>query len=119
MLHPVLAHDLTVLHVIEPILQYSGAGYMMGGIDIEGLEDELKQQAVVKLNDFANRCGAKCCVEVGHSVSAIVDKADELKADLIVIGSHGKHGLGLLLGSTASGVMHHAKCDVVVVRLQN
>lgn len=120
MLSPILAHDLTILHVIEPILQYSGAGYMMGGgLDFDGFEDQRKKDARVKLEEFSAKCKGKYGVEVGNSVSVIIDKADELKADLIIIGSHGKHGLGLLLGSTASGVMHHAKCDVMVVRLKN
>ena len=35
----------------------------------------------------------------------------------IVVGSHGRHGLALLLGSTASGVLHGAKCDVLAVRI--
>ena len=39
--------------------------------------------------------------------------------DLIVVGSHGRHGLALLLGSTADAVLHHAKCDVMAVRLQD
>ena len=42
-----------------------------------------------------------------------------LLLDLIVIGSHGRHGLALLLGSTANSVLHHARCDVLAVRLQN
>jgi len=38
--------------------------------------------------------------------------------DLIVVGSHGRHGLSLLLGSTSTGVLHGAKCDVLAVRIQ-
>ena len=37
--------------------------------------------------------------------------------DLIVVGSHGRHGLALLLGSTANSILHHAPCDVLAVRL--
>lgn len=39
--------------------------------------------------------------------------------DLIIVGSHGRHGLALLLGSTANDVLHHAPCDVLAVRLPN
>jgi len=38
-------------------------------------------------------------------------------ADLIVVGSHGRHGLSLLLGSTANAVLHGAPCDVLAVRI--
>lgn len=49
----------------------------------------------------------------------IVRIAEQEHIDLIVVGSHGRHGLALLLGSTASSVLHHAKCDVMAVRLQD
>jgi len=47
----------------------------------------------------------------------IVDEARRWKADLIVIGSHGRHGLDrLLVGSVAEGVLRHAPCGVEIVR---
>jgi universal stress protein A len=48
----------------------------------------------------------------------IVRIACQEGVDLITVGSHGRHGLGLLLGSTANGVLHHAKCDVMAIRLR-
>lgn len=56
-------------------------------------------------------------VVIGSPRTEILYLAQEHGADLIVVGSHGRHGLGLLLGSTASSVLHHAKCDVLAVRL--
>lgn len=47
----------------------------------------------------------------------IVLLAENQNVDLIIVGSHGRHGLGLLLGSTANGVLHYAKCDVMAIRL--
>ena len=49
----------------------------------------------------------------------IIRIAEQEHIDLIVVGSHGRHGLALLLGSTANSILHHAKCDVLAVRLQN
>lgn len=49
----------------------------------------------------------------------IVRLAERERVDLIVIGSHGRHGLALLLGSTANDVLHHASCDVMAVRLRD
>lgn len=48
----------------------------------------------------------------------ILEQAKKLHTDLIVMGSHGRHGISLLLGSTANGVIHHAQCDVFVVRVK-
>lgn len=47
----------------------------------------------------------------------IYQLAEQQAVDLIVVGSHGRHGLALLLGSTADGVLHHAHCDVLAVRV--
>lgn len=56
-------------------------------------------------------------VEVGSIKTELlrVAKADE--ADLIVLGSHERHGLALLLGSTEKSILHKAACDVLAVRL--
>ncbi len=49
----------------------------------------------------------------------IIRIANQESVDLIIVGSHGRHGLALLLGSTASGVLHHAQCDVLAIRLED
>jgi nucleotide-binding universal stress UspA family protein len=50
-------------------------------------------------------------------VAALLNYADQEKADLIVIGTRGRSGLSkMLLGSVASGVVTFAPCPVVVVR---
>ncbi len=44
--------------------------------------------------------------------------AETIGADLIVVGSHGRHGLSLLLGgSTPNDVLHGAQCDVLAVHI--
>jgi universal stress protein A len=43
--------------------------------------------------------------------------AEEQQVDLVVTGSHGRHGLALILGSTANAILHGAKCDVLAVRI--
>ena len=52
----------------------------------------------------------------GPPWTEIVDSAREWRADLIVIGTHGRSGLTrLVFGSTAEGVTRHAPCPVIVV----
>lgn len=53
----------------------------------------------------------------GEPRQEIVRIAGQENVDLIVVGSHGRHGLALLFGSTANGVLRHAQCDVLAVRL--
>jgi nucleotide-binding universal stress UspA family protein len=49
--------------------------------------------------------------------SAIVDYAEKNRIDLIVVGTKGRSGFKkLLLGSVASGVVHHARCPVMIVK---
>jgi universal stress protein A len=83
-------------------------------------EEEAVNQSRTHITREAARFGvdAKSVhVSIGGPAAQIVDTAESLGADLIVVGSHGKHGLGLLLGSTANGVLHQAKCDVLTVRI--
>jgi universal stress protein A len=57
-------------------------------------------------------------VALGAPAHEIRAAAEEVGADLIVLGTHGRHGLGLLLGSTANGVLHGATSDVLAVRVR-
>lgn len=57
-------------------------------------------------------------IEAGLPASKVVAYAEQQGADLIVTGSHGKRGFSLLLGSVASGILHKAKCDVLLHRIQ-
>src|SRR5436190_14198443 len=53
----------------------------------------------------------------GTAESRIIETAEEMHADLIVIGSHGyKAWERMLLGSVSNSVVHHAPCSVLVVR---
>ena len=56
-------------------------------------------------------------VHVGQAAEVIARLADELKCDLIVMGSHGRGGIaGLIMGSVASRVLHLAPCPVLLVK---
>jgi len=54
---------------------------------------------------------------VGEPVESVAEAAGDWRADLVVIGSHGRDGVDrFLLGSVAEGVARHAPCPVLVVR---
>jgi nucleotide-binding universal stress UspA family protein len=54
-------------------------------------------------------------VRIGDPWRAILEVSDEVDADLIVVGSHGYHGLDRLLGTTAARVANMATRNVLVV----
>jgi universal stress protein A len=106
-----------VIHVIEPLSFAYGGDIPM---DFSGIQDEIYQQASQQLERFAQKNNvdeAHRHIVMGRPETEIHDKAEELKVDLIVVGSHGRHGLALLMGSTANGVLHGAKRDVLAVRV--
>jgi len=109
---------LTLLHVVE----YMPMAYVdeIPPLESVGLNEALEQAAIDKLHALQDRLRpveVDVRVETGIAKHEVVRVAEELAADLIVIGSHGRHGMQLLLGSTANGVLHLAGCDVLAVRV--
>jgi universal stress protein A len=107
--------DLSIVHVVEPLPGYSYA--YLGIEDIEGQLIEEARQSMAKVAEQLNVNKDKQFIEVGPTKTKILKVADDVNADLIICGSHGRHGLSLLLGSTANAVLHGAKCDVMTIRL--
>jgi nucleotide-binding universal stress UspA family protein len=52
----------------------------------------------------------------GSPEQKIVEEAKRWKADMIVVGCHGRGFWGRMLGSVSDAVVHHAPCSVLVVR---
>ena len=76
---------------------------------------KMSQKALGKA--FAAKIKAKIEVHVGDAYEMIVETARKKKADIIVMGSHGRTGLTrLFMGSVTSRVIGHAPCSVMVVR---
>ena len=109
--------ELHVVHVIEPLsLAYGGDVPM----DLSTVQEQIQDQAAVHLREFSatlNVPETRQHLIFGRPESEIQRTAEEAGADIIVVGSHGRHGLALLLGSTANGVLHGASCDVLAVRV--
>lgn len=74
---------------------------------MKGIKDDLSKS----LQDVRTE------VRFGSPAEIIVDIASSEKVDLLVVGSHGKHGAKkFYLGSVSSKVISHAPCDVLVVK---
>lgn len=82
-------------------------------------QNELEKESEERLNAVKDKVSIELHTHLvsGSPKREILNLVEELKADLLVVGSHGKHGVELLLGSTANAVLHGAKCDVLTVRI--
>lgn len=106
-----------IIHVIEPLSFAYGGDIPM---DFSGIQEEIHQQARQQLASFGashNVPEERQHIVLGRPEVEIHALAEDLGAELIVVGSHGRYGLALLMGSTANGVLHGASCDVLAVRV--
>jgi universal stress protein A len=86
-----------------------------------GIEARAVERATAWLSDLVERFGIDASavnVIIGTPAVEIRQLAEKIGADLVVLGTHGRHGLGLMLGSTANAVLHGAPCDVLAVKVR-
>ncbi|MBJ6138035.1 universal stress protein [Marinobacter litoralis] len=108
---------LILAHVVEPV------GYAYGGdipMDLSELQDQLDKAAKEQLSKYGEQYGISPedqVVTVGRPESEIHRLVADHDIDLTIVGSHGRKGIQLLLGSTANGVLHGTECDVLAIRI--
>ena len=112
---------LSLVHILDNIPMPDTSYGTISPLDYE-TENVLLEQNKTKLNQL----GATLNVPEnqrwliwGSPKDEICALAEQENIDLIIVGSHGRHGLALLLGSTANGVLHYAPCDVLAIRLKH
>jgi nucleotide-binding universal stress UspA family protein len=112
-----------ILHVVEPIktayYPEMTPPYPMDFGDIAKRRMEAGRKLVTRTSNRLIAAGfvAQSSVRQGHPRTAIVEAAGKWRANLIVVGSHGRKGLAkLLLGNVSEYVARHAPCSVQIVR---
>jgi len=112
---------LSIIHVLDNIPMPDTNYGAVIALDKDSAYDLLEEEKAKFMQfgdqlkiDMANRW-----LVCGVPKQEIIQIAGQEVVDLIVVGSHGRHGLALLLGSTANSVLHYAKCDVMAIRLQD
>ena len=113
--------DVHLVTVISPISHAFGGLDAGGGYMVANLEQDIRKKTLVIMSDWAKELAipqSSVHVKTGSAAAEIKATAENIEASLIVIGTHGRHGLGLILGSTANGVLHGVGCDVLAVRIQ-
>lgn len=109
---------LALIHVVDfqpPVALGLGWTEMAGG-EMPG--KDLEKPALAELKQLAGELGVSnsdLLARHGDPKSRILEAAEENGTDLIVVGSKSRRGIGRLLGSTANGVVHAARCAVLTV----
>ena len=108
---------ISLCHILEPL------AFTYGGdipVDLSDVQNQLQQQATERLATFAQQLPVSSAdqhIVLGHPAQEMHNLAKQGNIDLIVVGSHGRHGLALIFGSTSNSVLHGASCDVLAVRI--
>ena len=110
---------VVLLNVIQPPIITSEYA-----LPVEAVQEVIittEKDATARLTDYSGifqsaGLGVEAIVRHGPPVYAILEEAEKVQADFIIMGSHG-HGkiYDLLVGSTASGVIKGAKCGVIIM----
>jgi nucleotide-binding universal stress UspA family protein len=113
--------QLLLVHVLAPPLPIAGEGYISPNVyeDLENSARKYAEKHLSVLQAKARKAGVKAVALLLEGVvhEEIARAAKSKKADLIVIGTHGRTGLAeFFLGSVASRVAAVASCPVMTVR---
>jgi universal stress protein A len=109
--------QISLIHVVEyAAYLYPPDTPIPFDLDLEQQFIEKARENLASVAEQNSLKDASRFIEVGSPAMEIVRVGREEGVDLIVLGSHGRHGLQRILGSTASGVLHGAECDVLAVR---
>jgi nucleotide-binding universal stress UspA family protein len=113
---------IVCVHVVEPVVPAVGYTGMADPLPIADISEQLEDSAERELPlitdcEELNGLEVEDLIVHGDAAAEIVRVAGERAADLIVISSHGRTGLGrMIFGSTAEAVVRHASCPVLVVK---
>jgi nucleotide-binding universal stress UspA family protein len=107
--------DLNLVHVLFPLDSVS-PGVVWGDVTDEQREKQIRKEFdnLVTEQDLA---GVNTVIRSGDPGLGIAEYAAEIGAELIIVPSHGYHGVKrFILGSVAERVIRHAGCSVLVLR---
>ena len=112
------ASELIVIHVVEPVVVDSTYD-LLPAID-SNIDNILVERSKLFLTEILKKNGLaknELLIPIGSTKAEIHRAAKEKGVDLIVIGTHGRHGVAMLLGSTANAILHGTSCDTLSVKI--
>jgi universal stress protein A len=107
--------ELVVVHVVQTYASALSAGLPLYA-DEEEVRASMQQQASDLRAEGFNATAKVVTTPTTQPAHAICDIAEQVEADLIVVGTHGHTALGsLLVGSVTQRLLHISPCPVVAV----
>lgn len=110
---------LSITHVVDYAPLIYGGGEFAIPLDVT-LEETLEKQATLSLKKQGEALAIpeeQQWTRMGNAKNEIIQLAQHIQADLIVIGAYDRYGFALLLGSTANAIIQTLPCDVLTVRV--
>lgn len=114
---------ITVVDLAVPLAVDIYTGYLPSTLEIEQASKENAERILSNTKEKIHSLFPDAAffltteIAIGSPESKIVETAARMKADLIIVGSHGYNRLErILLGSISDSVVHHAPCSVMVIR---
>ena len=101
---------------VRPIVPVTYMEFMRPAFDEEQQADADRRLAELAAGVDLPSERVSAAVGLGSVYNEVLNQADQIGADLIVVGSHQPSMATYLLGSNASAIVRHAKCSVLVVR---
>jgi nucleotide-binding universal stress UspA family protein len=103
------------------LLHVAASEILLEGMVVSATESAINRKALDEIRDRLDgpdlKFPVQAIVKEGDAIAGILRAADEERADLIVMGTHGRTGLErLLMGSVAEGVLRRASCPVLIVK---
>ena len=114
--------ELVILYVVEPIYYATPADMYAVSPNMAVLLDEQRRagsQQLARLSADLTKKGQRhrTIMKTGSAAQIIVDTAKSSRADMLIMGTHGRTGLAhLFMGSVAEKVVRTAGCPVLTVR---
>ncbi len=110
---------ITLLNILEGIS--ISAGYELMPVIPQVSDDEMVAEAKKAMRELSHKLGIPdadtLVISALSTKEGILKAAAELDVDLLVVGSHTRHGLALLLGSTTGSIVNDSPCDILTVKV--
>ncbi len=110
--------SIFLLHIVEPV-PMPPVDTSLNYMEMEEvLEKAAKEDLLALIKSMkAEGSNVEGTMEIGKAADIILEKAAELNANFIIMGSHGRKGLNrLIMGSVADAVIRRSDCPVLIVK---